>query len=100
MAARWSVLVALLVGILAAAPASAGDAGKDPACVGGCGSELRSCLAGCRPNTACFDRCKSISALRVDEILTCQNGCSDEISICEDLCGRYNRDCLDRCPSK
>ncbi|MEZ4601149.1 MAG: hypothetical protein R2940_15270 [Syntrophotaleaceae bacterium] len=78
----------------------AGGAGKSPECIGNCGRELSDCTSGCRPNAECFDRCKQISALFVDDILECQNNCADEISTCEDLCLAYNKDCVENCPEK
>jgi len=92
-----ATLVFLAILMALASTALAGIAGKDPTCVGACGRELASCLSGCRPNTACFDECKSISALLVNEILECQNRCADEIQTCEDLCKTYNDDCLEQC---
>jgi hypothetical protein len=83
---------ALAVALLAA-PALAGNAGKDPACIRQCGTELGSCQSQC---TSTSSRCGSECGLD----LTCRNACADDLNHCQENCTQWNRECTDACPEK
>lgn len=72
----------------------AGIAGKDPACVRNCGTELASCLSPCRSGRNCPRECLSDPA----NYASCISLCEDEIQLCEGLCKEYNDSCIDSCP--
>jgi hypothetical protein len=78
----------------AAARSQAGIAGKDPACVGNCGSELADCLRPCRSGRNCNTECLAEPV----NYASCVSLCQDEIQLCEGLCQEYNNSCIDSCP--
>jgi hypothetical protein len=79
---------------VSAAPTHAGYAGKDPACVRDCGSELAHCLEPCRSGRNCPRECASDPL----NYASCISVCEDEIQLCEGLCREYNDSCLESCP--
>lgn len=88
------LLSVMALSFLPAGFSYAGIAGKDPACVRDCGTELASCLGPCRSGRNCPRECMSDPA----NYASCISMCEDEIQLCEGLCQEYNDSCIDSCP--